>query len=144
MSKEGSKDTKGHHSHGIHLHLPKKPGRSLSAGRVSPISFFTGHRKSTGGQNGNGHTGHNGNGNGSRVGAVHGFKDSASAPSSSHGSPAGSPTHPRKGSFGSVQVSIFACSTEVSCVMSYHGNSDLHVMSCHGNSMAVMLEGNSP
>ena len=113
MSKESPKDNSTSHGkgHGIHLHLPK-PGRSLSAGRVSPISFFTGHRKSSNGhvkaENGNGNGGRNGNGSGGRngngIGVSAGIKDSASAPSSSHGSPAGSPTHPRKGSFGSPQV----------------------------------------
>lgn len=107
MSKESSKESKGH---GMHLHLPKKkPGRSHSAGRVSPISFITGHRKSSNGRSDNGNGGHNGNGNGGRngIGVGVGIKDSASAPSSSHGSPTGSPTHPRKGSFGSsLQVSV--------------------------------------
>lgn len=104
MSKENSKESKGH---GLHLHLPRKPGRSHSAGRVSPISFFTSHKKSS-----NGHAAakaENGNGwkNGAGIGVGVGIKDSSSAPSSSHGSPAGSPTHPRKGSFGStVQVSV--------------------------------------
>ena len=105
MSKENSKESKGH---GLHLHLPRKPGRSHSAGRVSPISFFTSHKKSSNGhaaakaENGNGNGGKNGGG----IGVGVGIKDSASAPSSSHGSPTGSPTHPRKGSFGSIPVSV--------------------------------------
>lgn len=114
MSKENSKDGGQSKGRGLHLHLPRKPGRSHSAGRVSPISFFTGHKRSSNGQttikvdNGNGNENGNGNGgrNGSGIGVGVGIKDSASAPSSSHGSPTGSPTHPRKGSFSSTgQVS---------------------------------------
>lgn len=103
MSKELSKESGQSKGSGIHLHLPRKPGRSHSAGRVSPISFFSGHKRSSNGHNAV--KGENGNGNGGRSGSGislgAGIKDSASAPSSSHGSPTGSPTHPRKGSFGS-------------------------------------------
>ncbi len=68
MSKEHNKESKDHHKesksslgHGLHLHLPsKKTGRSQSSGRISPISFLTGHRKHSAHNN----NGHSGNGNG--------------------------------------------------------------------------------
>jgi len=71
MSKDNRhRDSKDNHKesrsstggHGLHLHLPsKKTSRSHSAGRVSPISFLTGHHR----KQGQGNNGHSGNGNGS-------------------------------------------------------------------------------
>ena len=111
MSKESSKDSgksSGHHHHDFHLHLPKKPGRSHSSGRVSPISFLsavTGHWKS----NGHHSSSEGGHGNGkNEAGNGVKIKDSISAPPSSHGSPTGSPTQRRKSSLGS--------SSQVGCV----------------------------
>lgn len=119
-SRESPRDSnhqpKGHH--GIHLHIPK-PGRSVSSGRISPISLFRRGSKA-GHENGNG----NGHGNSNDRRNSGGIRDSVSAPNSSHvspagsapnsshGSPTGSPTHSRKGSFGSAFVVSFVCSTE--------------------------------
>ncbi len=50
--------------------------------------------------------GNGGNGNGKKIEGDVRDKDSVSAPPSSQGSPAGSPTHNRKGSGGGYQVCI--------------------------------------
>lgn len=125
MSKEAHKESKVSHSHGLHLHLPsRKPGRSQSAGRVSPISFL-GRRKSNNGHStataGNGNGENSGNGNGGKGGgwrsasgnggadvraARGGVKESASVPSSLQVSPTTSPKQLRKGSLASQTMQV--------------------------------------
>ena len=130
MSKEVQKESKSH-GHGIHLHLPsRKQARSLSVGRVSPISFLSGNRKSNNDHsrsnsgNGNSGNGNGGNadtasdGNGVRAGAVlrsttgngelegrggRGAAGYLSNPPSSHTSPSTSPMQQKKNSVVSLQ-----------------------------------------